>query len=29
MLAQSFKPAADLGISEKQKDALIKTLVDD
>ena len=27
MLAQNFKTAADLGISEEQKDALMKTLV--
>ena len=27
MLAQNFKTAADLGITEQQKDALIKTLV--
>jgi hypothetical protein len=27
MLAQSFKPAAELGITEPQRDALMKTLV--
>jgi hypothetical protein len=27
MLAQNFKPAADLGITEPQKEALMKTLV--